>query len=429
MSAPAAHSTKLERSIQWGLIGIVALMPVHAFFSVWLGSLTGQQMMIQAWKEIVLALLLLATCVLAWRERSRLERLRQPWVIAIGLFVFIGLVVSLMAEPSLKALVYGFKTNAEFLIAALIATMVASRQLIERLIVAVLIGASIVATFGVLQVTVLPADFLTHFGYGPDTIVPYQKIAAGTDVLRFPSTLGGPNQLGTYIILPLCLSVILAFTKRKRWLLLLSIALLICLVSAHSRSAWVGAILALILAIFYTVAPRLRRKLVIVTLVLGALVLTAIPLAIQHNSLQYFLLHSSVEDLDEPHLSNGQHATSLVDGVSATLEQPLGHGVGTAGPATFQTDTPNIIENYYLQISYETGIIGLIAFMAIVLLLLNQLARPSPAEPLGIATIGALVGISAVCLLLPAWTDSSTALIVWICAGAAVGWKRAQAHV
>jgi hypothetical protein len=32
--------------------------------------------------------------------------------------------------------------------------------------------------------------------------------------------------------------------------------------------------------------------------------------------------------------------------------------------------------------------------------------------------MASLAGVSLVCLVLPAWTDSTTALIVWICAGA-----------
>jgi O-antigen ligase len=282
----------------------------------------------------------------------------------------------------------------------------------------VIAGAGIVTAYDVLQIFVLPANFLTHFGYGPSTILPYQHIADGTNALRFPGTLGGPNQLGTYLILPLTLSLILAI--RRKWYLLLTLTALTSLIATYSRAAWLGAIAAVCFVIIRLVPTRFRTKLTVGIGLAAVAALLALPFVMNQNGpLQYFLLHSSVATHDQANLSDSQHVSSLKNGLSQDLKAPLGHGLGTAGPATFHAGQGNIIENYYLQVAYETGWLGLLAFIATLGLLIQALIRADKASPLATAAAAAVIGVSIASLVLPAWTDSSTALIIWIGAGAA----------
>jgi hypothetical protein len=147
------------------------------------------------------------------------------------------------------------------------------------------------------------------------------------------------------------------------------------------------------------------------------------------GQLQYFLLHSSVERHDESNLSDSQHAASLSDGVAAIIREPLGHGLGTAGPATFHAGNINIVEDYYLQIGYETGLAGIGLFIFIIVSLTLSLVRRIPNSFLAVPTAAALVGISIVALVLPSWVDSTTALVTWIIAGAVAGLPPETARV
>lgn len=419
---PATKPLKLEAAVQLGLLVIIALMPFHAFFSVWLGSLTGHMAVIQSWKEVLLVLLGLATAILAIRQPTRLDRLRQPWAIAGLSLIVLGILVTLAARPGLTTAAFGLKTDLEFVVAALIALLVASKLFIERAIKAILISAAVVTGYDLLQIFVLPADFLTHFGYGPNTILPYQHITEGTAALRFPATLGGPNQLGTYLILPLCLSLALFMRHRQWWLLALFGSSLVSLIFTFSRSAWVGAALAIIITGIACLPRRARRPAVLGTVVLAAIALACLPLAIRHDSpLQYFILHASVQNHDDANRSDSLHAESLTDGLAAVTQQPLGHGLGTAGPATFHAGATNIIENYYLQIGYEMGIIAIIIFGILIVLITLMLIHSAHRTPLAIPLAASFIGISVVALVLPAWVDSTTALITWICAGAVAG--------
>lgn len=411
-----------ERIVQNGLLVLVALMPFHAFLSVWLGSLTGQQTLIQGWKEALLIGLCLLAAWIVWQDPIRLRRLQQPWVYAAVTLVAIGIVVTSLARPGLFAAAFGIKTDLEFLAAAIITAVVASKHWLEQLLSILLISASIVVGFGLLQIFILPPDLLTSFGYGPDTIVPYQHITEGTSALRFPATLGGPNQLGTYLMLPLCLSVAL-FIRHHRWTYAVLFAgSIVCLVYTFSRSAWIGAFVAVTLTAFATMPARLRKPTAIVGSLILVCTLALLPVLVARGgTLQYFILHASLTNHDDPHRSDSQHAESLSDGAAAVWQEPLGHGLGTAGPATFHVGSTNIIENYYLQIGYEMGIIAVIVFVILILLVTLMLFQNAGLTPLAVPLASSIIGISLVALVLPAWVDSTTALITWIAVGGVAG--------
>ena len=134
--------------------------------------------------------------------------------------------------------------------------------------------------------------------------------------------------------------------------------------------------------------------------------------------MQYIVLHSSVVNHNSVG-SDFQHGESLTNGTAAIVKAPLGHGLGTAGPATFHAGTTNIIEDYYLQLGYEAGIIGALLFLTILFLLIRALLVIG--DPIATATAAAIIGVGLTALVLPAWTDSSMALIVWTYAGSLLG--------
>jgi hypothetical protein len=392
-------------------------MPFHAFLSVWLGHLLGHETLIQAWKEALLGLLGLMAAGMLWQEPARLRRLRTPWVMAAAGFAGLAILVTLVARPPHTAAAFGLKTDLEFLFAAVIALLVTTPEFGRRLMIVVLAGSAVVIGFGLLQILVLPPSFLTHFGYGPGTILPYEQIASGA--LRFPSTLGGPNQLGTYLILPLCLSLALSLRRRLWWPLLLTGAGLVVLIGTYSRGAWIGATAALVITLLAGAPARWRRPLTMAFAVMGVAALVSLPLAVGHNQrLRNLVLHQSL-DAGLPS-SDSQHVSSVQTGLHGVLAQPLGHGLGTAGPATFRAGQLNIIEDFYLQVGYETGLLGLLLFVAVIVtLVLALITRRAYLAALPAAA--ALIGVSLVALVLPSWADSSTAIITFTAAGSVAG--------
>jgi hypothetical protein len=209
--------------------------------------------------------------------------------------------------------------------------------------------------------------------------------------------------------------------RRRWWLLLLSAGCVVVIVGTYSRGDWIAATVALAITLLVLIPSHLRRPAALTFAAALVAAVALLPLAISNNTLQYYILHSSVENHDDAHTSDADHALSLRNGLSALAAQPLGHGLGSAGPATFHAGSTNIIENYFLQVGYETGVLGVILFGGIIIALLIALATLSPTYPLATATAAALIGVSLVGLVLPSWADSTTALTVFTAAGALAG--------
>jgi O-antigen ligase len=265
---------------------------------------------------------------------------------------------------------------------------------------------------------------LRHFGYGPHTIPATETINNNAAYPRVQSTLRGANPFGVYLLIPLAVTIVTMTTRLKRrpWQWLAWLALLVlALAFSFSRSAWIGSFLVIltILAVRFSKKAQLRRWLLpaaIVLIVAGV----AIGLLVHHNrGVQNAILHTDNKSTSL-HSSNENHASALKAGISQVLHQPLGRGVGTAGPASvYNGRKVRIAENYYVQIGQEMGWMGLLAYAVLTILLGLSLWRRRR-EPLALALFASLVGISFVNLLSHAWADDTLSYLWWGLAGLAL---------
>jgi hypothetical protein len=424
-SAPAKQTgDKKGQSSEWevrwlkyGLLALLIGMPFHAFFSVWFGHLIGHETLIQSWKEVVTVALVVLAVVVANRYPERLTRLMRPmnyWALA---FILTSLVVTAIMRPSLTGIIFGLKIDIEFLVLFFIAQLVADDGMIRLATKLLLVTTAVVSVFGAAQAFLLPHDFLTNFGYGPQTVAPFLRVDPASPAIRILSTLGGPNQLGAYLIMPICLVIALLIRKIKWWHFLLLAAMLITLEHSYSRSAWIGAVAA----VFVTIALILPKRHVAyfsVITVLLAVVLIQVSIGYINRGgggLQYILFHVRASSQSIAG-SDAQHVSAQVAGLKAALAHPLGEGLGTSGPASKYTPTSNITEDYYLQLAIETGIAGMLAFVVFLGVVAYNLFSLRP-DPMAVALCGGLVGISVVNFLLHGWADSSLAFVYWILAG------------
>ena len=108
------------------------------------------------------------------------------------------------------------------------------------------------------------------------------------------------------------------------------------------------------------------------------------------------------------------------NGLGDVAGEPLGRGVGTAGPASvYNGSKVRIADNYYIQIAQEIGWLGLIVFLAINFLVLRELWLKR-SENLALILLVSFVGLTAVNLVSHAWTDHTLAYIWWGLAGIAL---------
>jgi len=411
------------RSLSWIIAVILCLLPFHAFFTTWIGANTGHLDLIRIWKEIIITGLVAITAIMVIRDqrlRQKMIRLPLLWLI-IG-YSLIQLAYGLLAHHygrvNSVALIYGLIINLRYFWFFLVCLVIASKDqfLANNWAKILLIPASIVVAFGLIQKAFLPANFLMHFGYSPKTIPAYQTVDANIDYRRIQSTLRGANPLGTYLIL-----IFLGFwvwLKKQKSLSL--IALVFCAAAmfyTYSRSAWLGLAAGLAVLAWINLHGR-RQKLVIA---LGLILITLIggsAALIKNQSLQDTLLHTSSTS-KSAQSSNVQRSAAEKAALKDVYHHPWGEGPGTAGPASFRNNHPaKIAENYYLQIAQEVGVVGLAVWLAMAGLALRCLSKSS-AKPLSVLLIASFVGISLVNLVSHAWTDDTISLLWWGMAGVA----------
>jgi hypothetical protein len=406
---------------------IILLMPLHAFLTVWGASLIGHYTALRLWKEVLLLVCIAGTLYLVVTDgKIRFHTLTRKlaWLVIfyIALNIVWGLVALHQHTVTAKAMGYGWIVDLRFLIFFLITWAVALRtsRLRKNWRWIILLPAAIVVIFGLLEAVVLPHGFLSHFGYGPNTIQPYETINHNQHYVRILSTLRGANPLGAYMLIPISVLTGLIISGRRSWpYVTLYIGSWLTLFFSFSRSAWIGAVLT-VAAVSIQLLDR--RHLKPGLLVIGALiVLGGAVFAFGHRSERFenYFTHTQTHSAVKSS-SNDGHLAAMKSGLHDVLHQPFGRGPGSAGPASvYNNHPPRIAENYYIQVAQETGWVGLLLFLLInagVGYLLYVRRR----DPLAVMLYGSLIGISFINLLSHAWADDTLAYVWWGLAGVAM---------
>ena len=427
MTQPFMRTSKLADYL---VAAVLVLVPFHAFLTVWGSSLVGHYEALRLWDDLGLLLLLGITGfwllrdaeLRRWFTGSLLVRLILAYA---ALSFLLGFVSFAKGDVTAKSLAYGLLVNLRVL-AWFLAVLLAVRRsdwLRRHWSWLVLAPAGLVAVFAVLQYTVLPHNFLSHFGYhAGTTIAPIETINHNSHYIRVQSTLRGANPLGAYLVLVVsALGTFLTRSKQRLLAVVFGAVALAALYATGSRSAWIGVLLSLALLAWFSLRTR-RGRVVFGVVGLGLVVVGASGYLLLKNnvSVQNELLHTQTHSQSQVS-SNGAHATALSSGLKDVVHQPFGDGPGTAGPASEYNGAhaPRIAEDYYVQIAQETGWLGLVLFAGIVVLVAQELYRRIGRSRLALALFAALIGVSFVGLLSHVWTDDTLAFLWWGLAGVA----------
>lgn len=325
-----------------------------------------------------------------------------------------------------KALFYGWLSDSRYLIFFLATLIFASKTklLNNKAIKLVLLPATIVILFGLLEIFVLPRNFLTHFGYNSKTIMPYQTINNNSRYVRILSTLRGSNPLGAYLVIPLSLATVLFIRGKKRWqTVVIFLAGLIVMFFSYSRSAWIGLAVAVALSIYWGLKSKKIKK-SLLYIAIGMLVILGITAIIERHNHRFQNIFFHTQTHSASKISSDQaHINYLRAGFDQLITEPLGKGPGTAGPASVYNNHPaRISENYYIQIGQEVGWLGLVVFIAInILVALSLWARRQ--DTLSLALLTSFIGLAVVNMVLPAWTDDTLCYLWWGLAAIAIAQK------
>lgn len=427
--------TWLTYTLLIGLGAIFVLMPVHAFISTWGGTAIGPLWLWKSWKELLVVVLVLATLGWLLTKPAALKSLiAKPLPLLVTGYVALTLLLALIfkGQSGTDATMAALAMNLRYLgVAALTYVLFSYTDLSMTWIKRAcwfIVGAGVtVSVMGIIQIALLPADFLTQFGYNKDTtIAPYLLIDDNPDHLRAFATLRGPNDFGAFLILPLILVALRAHWRRPLFVVAAGV-LVAALILSGSRSAWIGAAAAFAVygLLYYRKKISFKQIAVIggATVLLGAGLLYA---AVTIPALRMAVFHSSPGDPSLTEGSTDNHIAATVHGIERVVEEPLGCGPGCAGPASYHGGDPQISENYFVQIAEETGLVGLALFAGLIGVVALSLYQTKGLDRVRWALLASLAGYVVIGLLLHVWADDPLSITWWLLAGAVLGYNERQ---
>ncbi len=404
-------------------------MPLHIFLSTWIGTSFHMLEIAKVLKDVVLvggfSLALIASVRQPWFKPLLKDKL--VWIIAAyaALTIILGLIKSTDQDAEVLGVVYNLRFLLFFIYAMLLGRLFEASQAARMALRIVMIVALPVLAFGILQYTLLPDTALSHVGYSrANGVLPVFYIDDKPDLERSMSTLRDPNSFGSYIIIILAISLTYFlvsknqdFKKAMAGFVALSI---LALWFTFSRSAWIGAIAAMasvfLLRLQSAGKLHIPKKYLLVTaaiVVIGVAVL--FPL---RNSyfVQNVILHADESTvLEDP---NELRVRFWKESIEAVVQNPLGHGPGTAGLASIRNNMQGTIlnENYYFQLLHEVGVLGFAMFLAIIILVAKRLYERVK-SPLALALLASLAGLLITNFLAHIWSNEAVAYTWWGLAG------------
>jgi hypothetical protein len=414
-----------KRIPYYACLALLAYMPFHIFLTQSLSLLTGGLEIWKVAKDVLLILVtLFAVCLVLGMGRVPKQ---YKWLLGISAAYAAMHAVLWMAHPDIYkqsaelGMLYNLRLP-EFAILGYSAVILKPDLFKSRTLITLILGVSgVVALLGVIQYF-LPSDILTHVGYSIERGVrPNFFIDNKAGFPRIMSTLREPNALGAYLIVPMTVTVLLwakvAQRKHKPALIALFALYSVALLWTFSRSAWMGVVIAAVLALswnYRVTLVRFARRFwfvgLLAVIILGGLAYT------QRNTsfVQGYISHTSNDkDID----SNQYHYLFVKQGIEGIVHQPLGHGPGTAGLASIQNPKGGqLTENYYVQIGYEVGVLGLAIFVALNGLVYVLLWR-NRSNVLATALLSSFWGYVLINMLLHSWSNETVACQWWLLAG------------
>ncbi len=417
---------------------LLALLPFHAFLVTVGTNLIERQSKaplaaLAFWKEAILFLILLIALV---------EFLKKPqWkpdridAVIVALTLLSVALAAYMHVP-VHTYMLGFKYDLLPLLSFILLRRVPwSNHFMLLAQKTLMIVGAIIALYGILTLW-LPQSFFTWLGYSDlhslydpnGALAPFQNIES-IGVRRIQSTMSGPNQLGLWLLIPLSIAVF-----KKRWAL--STILMAAIAFTFSRTAWIASAVLITMSL-WTQFPAQRKMM----MSWGTAIVAAVILWIALAAPEAIIRQASSSD----------HIRKPLQALGIMFQEPLGRGLGTAGPASNRTSDacvflpegsdatwaqahpnlcvfvadhqvqpsdractcPLVTENWYLQIGVELGWLGMLLWMLLTAFALSRISNSEYSNTRD-SVFGLFAALAVAALFLHAWEDAAIAYTVWM---------------
>lgn len=408
-------------------LGIMLFMIIYPLFVSSIGTATGVYAPFKLFKESLLfgLLAILLGCLTIKKEVSR-KFFSDKLNIAIALYIAITLFFTLLTfrQGEIEAAASGFLMNTRFLVIFVVIMLTLhflKKKVIEgsiqKFIKYFLITSFGISVFAIMQVTILPASFLEIVGYnGVTTPPPYSTVDNNISVLRAFSTMWAPNMLGSFLLLPLALFFVLFLQNYRNIYAGVSLIIIfLAIFATHSRSAIFAALITLFLVLLFQKGNFVMRHFKVFLLSLVVIVI-GIAFASTYPPVRLLVFHSSEGDVSLTEGSTNDHFIAIQKNLIDAAQYPLGQGVGTAGPSSFQLSNspPKIAESYFIQLAQEVGVMGLLLFCYISAVVGWRLYGLSTVNNnVAAALFASFIAINFINLFLHGWADDPTSIVWW----------------
>lgn len=313
--------------------------------------LSGMSFMVSLWDEFLFILLVGIWILLIAVKgiKPRASNLFIPLLIfyvAMFFIFFIKTNETAVAIMELRGLIqYTFW----FFLAA---NLLSKRQEAKNICDIFIVVGLIVALYGIYQY-IVGAEI-------PSTWVDKAETSIRTRAFSF---IGSPNVLGSFLILEISIAfasfMVAKNWIKKRWYLLSSGIFVVCLVLTFSRAAWIVFFFAFILLSLW-----LDKRIIIALLILVCITPIVVPSV--YNRVAYMLSPQYMASSAEGgRIARWSMAMDYWQGDPLT-----GLGLGRFGGGVAIANFPKSaysVDNYYLKLGTETGLIGLAAFLFLVI--------------------------------------------------------------
>ncbi|MBT3293243.1 hypothetical protein HN512_03090 [Candidatus Peregrinibacteria bacterium] len=463
----------MQRVREYLTLVLIGLLPFHAFLvtvftKIIKGNGNAPLTLLALWKEMLIVIILLIACVEVYKlilhPESRKKVLKLDtidWLIIS--FLALALIVTAFTFYDLKSVFLGIKYDIFPLgVFFLLRRVKWSANFTHIAFFVLLMAGLATAVIGVISI-LLPSGFFQFLGYSnlhslylPNApLAAYQQIG-GTGIRRIQSTMSGPNQFGLWLLIPwsVCLfglakslntdshflSRIFSIKPRSKHSIYTYVLCLLLIATAifltFSRSAWIASFSVFVLFLFTKYSAKSIQRIsirAIAPLIFAfALIIIIAPEVVLRAA-------SSVDHIRKP-----------IEGIYSMVQNPLGKGLSSAGPASNhlsdscvflpdgadiswakdRTDLcvfaggiqmqpigkicscPFVTENWYIQIGVELGFIGFLIFSSLIVLILMRLWKIKDESYEEMFAI--FLGVSISALLLHSFEDAALAYTVWI---------------
>ena len=410
-------------------------MPFHTFLSVWLSTYTGGLDFWKIWKDALTALVtILCIATVFWMGKA--SKLYKNLIILIGLYALLHLILFFTTDQPVLTGVLAFVYNLRIFCYLIIGYSLAIlaifhlpssnfQNLLNKYFKILVLLSTVVCFIAVLQYF-LPKDILTHFGYAVERgVKPNFFIDDKPDLFRVFSTLKDPNSLGAFLILPITLLTQKLIknwkTDRRMFLAGLLILHVWVLLLTFSRSTLLATVLSvgvlMALTNVKTIKKYKNQTFLAVTILCVAMLGFVYVLRDQYL-VQNVVFHADESTiLQSPNELRASLAQKAINGI---VDEPLGHGPGTAGLVSTRLPKGLLTENYFLQILYEVGIFGFAVFMAILFLIIQKLWSLRKNDTIKIL-LASFAGLVFANLLFHTWSNEAVSISWFLLAGLALG--------